>query len=188
MRHAKLLNCNESQSNAVTASLGGFRKLLPAADFILEVKWKYWVLQKHWKCLAWKANVKCVTSRLLFLSGQISPLSSSWIFPLGRMSRSSSSLPKPFHTHHNGKYLLVSHRFPSEEINLPFASLFQFIYLFIFIYLIKTCCLCQRGANSPWAAKVLGQISSLPSAWYSQGKKSQGMTEQSLQFGWIRRN
>lgn len=30
---------------------------------------------------------------------------------------------------------------------------------------------CQRGVNSPWATKVLGQIESLPSAWYNQGKK-----------------
>lgn len=73
-----------------------------------EVK-KKWVLQKHLKCLAWKASVKCVASRLLFLSRQTfpPPVHGTWIFPQGRMSSSSrdssSSLPKPFHTHHAQK-------------------------------------------------------------------------------------
>lgn len=71
-----------------------------------EVK-KNWVLQKHLKCLVWKVNVKCVTPRVLFLSGQISPLSCSWYldFPTRQVSRSSSNLPKTFHTHHIQKIL-----------------------------------------------------------------------------------
>lgn len=56
------------------------------------------------------------------------------------------------HTMHR-KYLLASHRFPSEEISLLYACLFRFIYL-----CAAPCFPCQRGVNSPWATKVLGQI------------------------------
>lgn len=50
--------------------------------------------------------------------------------------------------------------------SVSLLPLFQFIYL-----CATTCFLCQRGVNSPWATKVFGQIESLPSAWYNQGKK-----------------
>lgn len=189
----RVLNRNEIQSNAVPS------KQLPweasesssqlLADFRGEVK-KTGSSRKIWSVLpgrpmlnVWHQDSSSSQGRSL-----PSPLHGTWIFPLGRMSRSSSNLPKPFHTHHTQKILAafsqISFWRDLPLKSLPFASLFQSIYL-----CATTSFLCQRGVNSPWATKVLGQIKSLPSAWYNQGKKSQeGMTEQSLQFGWIRRN
>lgn len=150
-----------------------------------EIK-KIWVIQKLLKCLAWKADVKCVTSRLLFLSRQIfpSPVHGIWIFPLGRMSRSSSNLPKPFHTHHTQKILAGFSQISFWRDQSPFC-LFVSIYLFVCHYLFSLSKRSQQSMSnkSAWSNRISALCLVQPGqeTWES-------MTEQSWQFGWIRRN
>lgn len=128
----RVLNCNESQSNADTASLGGLRKLLPAADCIW--RWSKKISSRNiWSVWPGRSMLNVWHQDSSFSQGRSfpSPIHGTWILPLGRMSRSSSSnLPKPFHTHHTHKILAVFSQI-SFWRDQPPLFLFVSIYLFV---------------------------------------------------------